>query len=123
MQRNTQQRQAIRRAFEDAGRPLAPREVLDLAGRHVATLGIATVYRAIKSLVDEGVISPVQLPGEPDRYEVARLPHHHHFHCTQCDRVFDLDGCAVRPDVRLPRGFKARGHEIVFYGTCAQCAK
>lgn len=123
MQRKTQQREAIRRALDDAGRPLAPQELLELAQRDVPALGIATVYRAIKALVDAGEISPVQLPGDPDRYELARLPHHHHFHCTACDRVFDLEGCAVRSDVRLPRGFKARRHEIVFYGTCRDCAK
>lgn len=122
MQRNTRQRQAIRQTFEDAGRPLAPQEVLELAQTAAPSLGIATVYRAIKSLVDEELIRPVQLPGEPDRYELAELPHHHHFHCTACNRVFDLDGCAMRSDVRLPRGFKARRHEIVFYGTCPQCS-
>ncbi len=123
MQRQTRQRQAIRQAFDDAGRPLAPQEVLQDAQRRIPRLGIATVYRALKDMVDDGLIAPVQLPGEPDRYELAELPHHHHFHCTACDRVFDLAGCAVRPDVRLPRGFRAHGHEIIFTGLCPDCGR
>jgi Fur family ferric uptake transcriptional regulator len=121
MQRQTRQRQAIRQAFDAAGRPLAPQEVLQAAQKDIPRLGIATVYRALKNLVDEGVLKPVQLPGEPDRYELASLPHHHHFHCTACDRVFDLAGCAVRADLRLPRGFKAHDHEIIFTGLCPEC--
>jgi Fur family transcriptional regulator, ferric uptake regulator len=121
VQRQTRQRQAIRQAFEQAGRPLSPQEALEAAQRDVPGLGIATVYRTIKALLDQEVLATVQLPGEPDRYELAELPHHHHFHCTACDRVFDLAGCAVRSDLRLPRGFEARSHEIIFTGLCPDC--
>ena len=52
MERATRQNTAIRAAIESAGRPLSPTEVLDEARRHVAALGLATVYRNLKALVD-----------------------------------------------------------------------
>ena len=64
MERQTRQRAAIDRVFTETARPLDPREVLAAARRYVPRLGIATVYRAIKTLSDEGRVVPVTLPGE-----------------------------------------------------------
>jgi Fur family ferric uptake transcriptional regulator len=88
----------------------------------VRTINLSTVYRAIKSLTAEGVIHAVEIPGEPPRYEPAHLDHHHHFRCDRCDRVFDIPGChATHIDTHLPEGFLVRMHEVVLYGTCADC--
>ena len=122
MPRQTQQRTAIREAFESAERPLSPAEALAVAQRTVPGLGIATIYRNVKALVEENWLSEVQLPGAPSRYEVAGKHHHHHFICRRCDRTFELDGCTgVLP--RLPRGFAVESHEIFLYGSCAECSK
>lgn len=122
VQRDTKQRQAIRKAFTDADRPLGPTEVLDLAGEHVDGLGQATVYRAIKAFIDEGWLIPVELPGEPARYELADKGHHHHFRCRTCGSVFDLVGCVKGLEKLLPKGFKLEDHEILLYGLCDSCA-
>jgi Fe2+ or Zn2+ uptake regulation protein len=71
MERNTRQRTAIRDAIAVADRPLLPQEVLDAAQAASPGLGIATVYRNLKALLDEGEVCAVQLPGENPRYEIA----------------------------------------------------
>jgi Fur family transcriptional regulator, ferric uptake regulator len=123
MERNTKQRDAIRQALRDAARPLSPQELLDAASESVPNLGIATVYRTIKSLLEDGDIVPVELPGGGTRYETAHLHHHHHFHCRQCDRVYEVEGCPGDLRKLAPRGFKTERHEIVLSGLCAQCVK
>jgi Fur family transcriptional regulator, ferric uptake regulator len=122
MARNTAQRRAIRQALVDADRPLSPREVLDAAQQQVTGLGIATVYRNIKALVEDGWLAPVELPGEPPRYEVAGKSHHHHFVCRGCDRVYELSGCPGDLASVVPSGFQLDSHEVVLYGRCAACA-
>lgn len=121
MIRKTEQREAIRRVLEQAKRPLNAQEVLDEAQSKVAGLGIATVYRNLKALTKEGWLKTVDLPGDASRYELADIAHHHHFHCTQCGRVFDLHGCTGNIDRLLPDGFKPDRHEILVYGQCADC--
>lgn len=121
MQRETRQRRAIREALETAGHPLSPRELHEAAQGRVKGIGIATIYRNIKALHDEGFLVPVELPGEPPRYEVAGKDHHHHFHCRRCDRVFEVDGCPGNLTAVTPRGFKLEGHEFVLYGLCQFC--
>ncbi|MCA9796816.1 MAG: transcriptional repressor, partial [Candidatus Eremiobacteraeota bacterium] len=69
MMRSTRQRDAIRQAIEEAGRPVAADEILALAQNHVPRLGMATVYRAIRDLLDQSWLRTVELPGETTRYE------------------------------------------------------
>ncbi len=124
MQRDTVQRRAIRGALEEAGRPLGALEVLEASKSSAPGLGIATVYRNIKALLKEGVVSAVELPGEPPRYEAAGKDHHHHFRCSRCEKVFELGGACL-PDLKnaLPRGFRVTSHEVLVHGVCASCAK
>lgn len=119
--RNTRQKTAIREAFAGANRPLSPEEVLRSAQQQHAGVGIATVYRNIQTLVEEGWLQPVEVPGDATRYEVAGKKHHHHFQCNDCGKLYDLEGCAAQSRPRLPKGFRASGHEFYVYGLCAAC--
>jgi Fur family ferric uptake transcriptional regulator len=122
VKRNTQQRQAIRGVFDKAERPLAPQEILEQAQAGCPGVGIATVYRAIRDLVDEGRIRQLVVAAGPTLYERTDLTHHHHFRCRNCGEVTPLHGCSLDSDYELPRGFKASSHEVVFSGTCPSCS-
>lgn len=123
MERNTRQRQAIAEAIRSAGRPLLPLEILDMARGTVPSLSLATVYRNLKQLVEDGDLQTVALPGDVTRYEPAGSGHHHHFQCRQCERVYDVPGCADHLGALLPRGFTVEDHEITLYGRCADCQR
>ncbi|MBX7257827.1 MAG: transcriptional repressor [Candidatus Hydrogenedentes bacterium] len=121
MERDTSQRRAIRQVFRDSGRPLSPQEVLEFARAHAPNLGIATVYRSVKTLMEDGWLVPVEIPGEPQRYEIAGKDHHHHFSCRSCGRMYDFDGCPSNLGGLVPAGFQMEDHEIFLYGRCADC--
>lgn len=121
MARNTQQREAIRKAITRAGRPLSPQEVHESARSEVPRLGLATVYRTLNKLLEDQWIVPVELPGESVRYERAGKGHHHHFHCRSCDQVYEVEGCVGSLHALTPPGFATESHEIVFYGLCVTC--
>ncbi|MEN0019797.1 MAG: transcriptional repressor [Planctomycetota bacterium] len=124
MERSTRQRRAIVAAFQEAGRPLSPNEVLELAGDDVTTLGLSTVYRTLKRLTEDGTLAIVELPGDAARYELAHAAaqHHHHFRCDSCGKVYDIHGCSGDVESIAPAGFKVTGHEITLVGLCADCA-
>ncbi len=121
MERNTRQRGAIRRAFQRASRPLSPAEAFTDARREVGSIGVATVYRNIRALLDEGWLAPVNLPGEPARYELAGMNHHHHFRCRCCEQVYDVPCTVGAVAGGLPDGFTLERHDMVLHGTCAHC--
>jgi Fur family ferric uptake transcriptional regulator len=119
--RNTRQKTAIRAAFIAAERPLSPAEALQWARTELPGLSIATVYRNIAALTDEGWLVAIELPGAAPRYEVAGKQHHHHFQCTQCGKLYELEGCEIALTSQLPQGFRMTGHEFFLYGACASC--
>ena len=121
--RSTQQRREIRELFEQNDRPLAADEVLQLAQERIPGLGMATVYRTIKGLIDEGWLIAVEVPGQPPRYEIRGKNHHHHFHCLECGRLFELDGCLEQLGEMVPANFRAVDHVVLIYGYCAACGR
>ncbi len=122
LERRTQQRAAIQAAFDKAGVPLSPSEVLALANDQKAGLGLATVYRTINTLLEQGWLVKVDMPGGITRYERAGKAHHHHFSCTRCNKVFEIHGCPGNLAALLPKGFELTDHEVILQGLCDLCA-
>ena len=118
---STRQKAVLGSVFERARRPLTASEVCREARREIPTLGIATVYRAIKQFVSNGEIRAVEIPGVAPHYERAARHHHHFFLCQQCNQLFHLMGCVRGVSSLAPSGFRVQQHEIVLYGECAAC--
>lgn len=121
--RDTAQQRAIRTVIESVGRPLSMQEIHELAAVKSPSLGLRTVYRVVNRLLNDGVIARVTVPGQQDRYELAKIAakHHHHFQCEQCDRVFDVHACPPGLQKLVPDGFVMTDHTIVLHGRCAEC--
>ncbi|RME71796.1 MAG: transcriptional repressor [Verrucomicrobia bacterium] len=122
--RTTRQLEVIRTVIQAADRPLTVAELHAEAARELPGLGIATVYRAVRDMARDRMIVAVNYPGQPTRYEAALARHHAHFICHHCKRVFDVEGPEEVPlPRRRPKGFKFTGNEVVYYGSCADCAR
>ncbi|MCA9286707.1 MAG: transcriptional repressor [Phycisphaerales bacterium] len=121
--RRSRQRDAVLEVLERSSGPLSPAEIHARALRRAPTIGLSTVYRIVRGLAEEGAVSAVTLPGQPARYEPAAVAdtHHHHFHCERCGRVFDIAGCPAGLERLLPPAFTLERHDIVLYGSCAEC--
>ena len=119
--RRTKQKEAVRAVLESEQGPLTPDEIQRLAGKKTASIGIATVYRSLKTLQEEGSVLMVEIRGQKPRYELANKGHHHHFLCHRCNQVFELHGCAHGLHSLAPQGFLVESHDITLYGRCAQC--
>ena len=123
IERNTQQRQAIHKVFQDADRPLSPQEVVKAAKAMTPGVGLATVYRNIKSLVEGGQLVAVQIPGQPPLYELSGHTHHHYFRCRACGQVYNIHACPGDLAPLIPKGFQLEDHWLVFSGVCSSCGK
>ena len=95
-----------------------------LAGE-LPQLSLGTVYRNLEVLVAAGEVEEVLVPGGPARYD-ARLSPHHHFVCTGCGRILDLELPVPRGLARRladAHGLRAERVRISFHGPCADCAQ
>lgn len=84
-------------------------------------LSLGTVYRNLNLLVEEGAIARMAFPVE--RYDANTQPHPH-FRCGVCGGVYDLElpyDAALDEKALVASGHDIKGHELLFYGTCARC--
>lgn len=120
--RRTRQRESVRAVIEAASRPLRADEVLLLAREQVPELGLATVYRTLKLLVDEGELNEVKLRSGATRYESIQREHDSYFLCDACSRAFPVDA-SISNELALPAGFTMRRRELTLLGTCPTCSE
>ncbi|NNM42869.1 MAG: transcriptional repressor [Chlamydiae bacterium] len=121
MKRETRQKQAIAEVFSIEERPLSIQEILEAASKFAPNLSLATVYRNLKILVEQGVIKSVEIPGHASRYERADLEQHSHFFCEKCDKVFDVMYDLLSIPKRLVEQFEVQRHNCILYGCCKSC--
>ncbi len=121
--RQTPQRNAVREALASGSGPMSAKQILDAAAAQAPGIGMATVYRALKLLADEGLVAVVEIPGQPPRYELTGQGHHHHLYCRGCSQVFEIMQCPGDFADLCPPGFKVEGHELVLFGLCDRCAR
>ena len=97
---------------------MTPAEIWTTARSLSPGLGIATVYRALRILMDMGAVEVVEIPGAPPHYERKHPQHHHHFLCEHCQRVFEVEACTSGIDQLAPAGFTVKRHSLTLYGVC-----
>lgn len=121
--RRSARRDAIVAVLERSVSAMTPEEILLEAVKEIPGLGIATVYRNLKLLLDSVLVQQLILPDGQSRFELAAKTHHHHFQCRACGKAYCLDGCALSraPSANLPKGFMVDGHEITYLGLCSLC--
>ena len=123
-ERVTRQRLLVANALAASGRRLTAEQLYRTLRRREPTIGRATVFRTLETLVEAGVARRLELDGHVYAY-VACLPaHHHHIACTRCGRVEEIDEAYVAPIAeRLANemGFEIDDARLDFYGRCATC--
>lgn len=87
-------------------------------------LSLGTVYRNLTQLADNGLISKLNIPGDPVRFD-ANIQEHNHFICEECGQIYDLENDLVGyVDNGLDKlGFKIKSSQILLKGICAGCNK
>jgi Fur family transcriptional regulator, ferric uptake regulator len=88
--------------------------------------GIASVYRALDTLVELNLVQRIELGDGIARYEPAHPggEHHHHLVCDECGRVEQFSDAALehaldRVAGRL--GVSLETHDVVLRGPCDDC--
>ncbi|MEZ3549919.1 MAG: transcriptional repressor [Muribaculaceae bacterium] len=97
-------------------------EVFSEMAEMYPSLSRTTVYNALHSLTNAGLIKELEIESGCMRYDFARQPEHAHFKCRDCGKIFDM---AIPDGLResLSDGFAADSVELSFKGLCPDCKK
>jgi len=111
--------EAVRATFEH---PTAE-WIFKAARKRLPRVGLGTVYRNLKALVDEGLIRELRRADEAVRYD-GNTGEHYHIACISCGRVSDLPVSVDRSIERRAHeatNYAIVGHEVEVQGVCPGC--
>ena len=89
------------------------------------SFGIATIYRTLALLEENGIIKKTEMPGDDSGFYSACDGHKHCFVCTRCKREFKIDFCPIdarSEELSRKMNFTVTGHSFEIFGICADCA-
>jgi len=88
------------------------------------SIGLATVYRVLKSLKLEGLIQERLSSIGESLYSLITPSHRHHLNCLGCGKVISLEDCPLNKTISQfsqAQHFKVFYHTIELFGLCAIC--
>lgn len=88
-------------------------------------LSLATVYRNLNLLAENGIIRKIEGLDGATRFD-HNTHNHYHFICSQCNKVYDVP-YDIAPElaekVLARTGLVVQSYDITFNGICPDCNK
>jgi len=125
MKRNTWQREAVRAALGRNAGFVSAQELHTRMREDGSPIGLATVYRALADLAEEGTADSLLSDSGESLFRVcATGGHHHHLICRLCGETVEIEAGAVEEWARATaaeHGYTEPAHVIDIFGVCPRC--
>ncbi len=119
---------ALLQRLHGSKRIYSPQQIKDDLNKTLGCdIGFPTVYRAIDRLLQCRLLSRMYRDDGQTLFFLCRHPedeHHHHFICTECRRVFEIDMCIAQQyesHVSKHLGASITNHIFQLEGICRDC--
>lgn len=122
-QRFTEQRAAVYRFLCGTTAHPTADEVFTAVRGQITDISLATVYKALETLVTCSLATKLTYGDDSARYD-ARTDDHFHARCLGCGAVRDVHASSVAgplPDIRPSDGFRVEGYRVEVVGYCSDC--
>ncbi|RSX54818.1 peptide ABC transporter substrate-binding protein [Bifidobacterium dolichotidis] len=125
VQRQTKQRDALLAQMRKNDRFISAQILHQQLLQEGEKIGLATVYRQLNSLVQEGAADTVRL-GDEQLFRLCRgNGHHHHIICRNCGRTVEIEppSDAWLGTIAQKTGYTIESHTFEVFGLCPSCQK
>ncbi|WP_439564951.1 Fur family transcriptional regulator [Microcella sp.] len=126
MKRNTWQREAVRAALAEREGFVSAQALYAALKDAGSSIGLATVYRALADLAEEGDADALQQEGEALYRACTPGSHHHHLICRTCGLTVEIEARAVEEwarQIAAQHGFTRAEHVVDVFGLCKACSR
>jgi Fur family ferric uptake transcriptional regulator len=99
-------------------------EVAAVVRERLGAVSTQTVYDALHTLADHGLLRKIEPAGSPMLFEARTGDNHHHVVCRRCHAIADVDcarGEAPCLDASNPAGYVIDEAEVTYWGLCPAC--
>jgi len=107
-------------------RHVTAQELFEKVYARDSSIGFATVYRFLRDLSANELVTEVRMGGQASRYELTPKDHHDHLTCSQCGKICEFENEKIeqlQAQVAAFFGFKLTGHVLELFGVCPDCQK
>lgn len=121
----SKQRELILKTLEENIIHPTADEVYQLARKEMPELSLATVYRNLNQLAENGVIRKIEGLDDSVRFD-HNLCNHYHFICRKCNKVYDVPydiAPGLANMVTVQTGLNVESYDVSFKGICPDCIK
>ena len=101
---------------------LTAEEAFLLAKKKKIDVSIASIYRILAKLADDGLISRFSVAGKPDVFDKT-LDEHEHLICSKCGRVKDIHIKDLKKKLVKEVGVEISDYELSINYICDDCKK
>lgn len=123
--RHTQQGSAVLEALRSGEGFRSAQEIHRLISESGLTIGLATVYRRLQSLAEEGLVDALPSPQGVVLYRECSSPgHHHHLICKSCGTAVEVEVPGLEEwsaQTAEAEGFVDITHTVEIFGVCTNC--
>lgn len=122
MKNYSKQREAVLRVLKSTKTHPTAQWVYEQVRAELPHISLATVYRNLMQLRNEGVIRGITVGDGFEHFDGDASPHLH-LHCRRCSRIIDavLQEDCLRTEA-LKLGFSPDSSVYVIYGVCRECS-
>lgn len=124
--RITPQREMIIQAIVASDHHVTAEQVYERVRQHTQALNLATIYRTLDLLVEQGLACRNDLGGGRIEYATHQHGPHIHLVCRQCGCVIDAEYPLIAPladQLRERYDFAADLQHVSISGLCLDCQK
>ena len=122
--RRTRQRAAVWSALSATREFCSAQELHQRMRTAGDPVGLATVYRALQALADEGDVDVLRTDDGEALYRRCSTGHHHHLICRSCRRTVEVDAHPMEAwaaRIAQQHGFTMLDHLVEVFGLCPDC--
>jgi Fur family transcriptional regulator, ferric uptake regulator len=123
--RPSRQRAAVLALLDDLDGFRSAQELHGLLRARGDAVGLATVYRALQALVEDGVVDVLHGAEGEAAYRRCSPVHHHHLVCRSCGHSVEVADPPVErwaARIAAEHGFADVRHQLEIFGTCTGCS-
>jgi len=120
MERATIQRKVILDTIHQLGH-VKTSELIDVIKKAFPSISVATIYRNLNTLDDEGIIRKISSNLNEDIYEDTSKEFHDHFICEECGIIVDIENKKDFSSYYDKDGNLIEQQSITYYGVCKDC--
>ncbi len=123
--RNTRQRSAVLTLLAELDDFRSAQDLHAMLRARGDSVGLATVYRTLQALVDDGQVDVLRGSDGEAVYRRCSPVHHHHLVCRSCGRTVEVADPPVErwaAKMAAEHGFADVQHQLEVFGTCGPCS-